>query len=135
MTDQITVDDVSYDIFPLTGRQGLQWPYRLAKYMKGFIPAEGGSLDLTKALTSFFEECSEENFIQFAEGMLDTTHRNGQSMKGKYVVDFKGNPQGLFRLLIEICRFHFSGFFSELESLKSSGLEQSQTGNRVRMAD
>ena len=112
---ELNVDGESYEIFQLTGRQGLTWPYKLAKYMRGFVPQDGANVDLDKAFMAFFQECSESDFVSFAEGMLDTVHFQGKSMKGLYTVKFAGNIAGLFKLLVEICKFHFSGFFSALQ--------------------
>lgn len=132
----LSVDDVTYEIYPLTGRQSLMWPYRIAKYIRGFFPAAGEKFDLKVALEEFFSACPEDKFIEFAEGMLETVHRNGKALKATYTVDFKGNPAGLYRLLIAICRYHFEGFFSELESLRSSGgAETNQETGKVKIRD
>lgn len=128
----LEVDGKSYEVFELTGRQGLMWPYRLAKYMRGFVPSDGDNFDLSSALGQFFNECTEENFISFAEGMLDSVHKNGKSMKGLYTVEFKGDIPGLYRLLIAVCKFHFSGFFSELQSF---GFSKAQAETKQKIAD
>jgi len=133
---EIVSNDVTYEIFPLVGRQGLLWPYRLTKYMRGFIPADGLAMDVSQAIGRFFEECNETDFVNFCEGMLDTVHRNGKNMKVLYVNDFKGDMPGLYKLLIEICKFHFSGFFSELQNLGfSAQTEQGKNPEKTKIPD
>lgn len=131
----LNINDETFEVFPLTGRQGLVWPYRLAKYMRGFFAGSGGTADFERAFSSFFSECSESEYISFAEGMFETVHFSGKSMKVLYTTKFAGNLTAMYKLLFAVCKFHFEDFFYELQNFGSLKTPEGTSPKVVKIRD
>jgi hypothetical protein len=120
-------------IEPFTGREALSAAYKFGKYTSGAIgkltssaqekPKKGkaqtslfdANIDLEGVFESFFAQCTEQEFMQFAELLLSRVKINNVPTKLESN-HFLGYPERIMELLIKSIKYQFSGFFSGLQS-------------------
>jgi hypothetical protein len=125
-------------IQPLMGRAALSASYRLSKYLAPALGKLAGAsdakttkkkvaslldanVDLEKVAQLFFDNCTEDEFIAFADLLLDKVFINNvrTDVNSNH---FIGYPERIFELLIKSVKYQFTGFFSAFKG-KLNGLQ------------
>lgn len=120
-----TVGDSTYGVGLLTGRKALSLSYRLAKYIgPSLAPLAGAQMgagfkasDFESAVSAFFANCPENEFLDFANEMFKTLQIDNKNGEQVWQTHFMGKPAEMYKVLMETVKVHFADFLSEFPDL------------------
>jgi len=122
------IGEDKYTVFFFLGRQALTMAYRVSKYFSSALAeigeimlagAQGGEkkdIDLRRCFTAFYESCSEDEFLEYADAIFEKIEINGKPGKHNWQAHFQGKPKAMLEAIYQATRIQFSDFFSDLFS-------------------
>lgn len=99
------IGDEIYAINPIMGRKGISIILRLSKILGPLLGKEDG-------FEKLFSHMDESSVLSLIEELLSYSTKKGKSIDLN--MDFSGNYDELFELIIEIIKFNFGDFFSKI---------------------
>lgn len=116
-TEKFSHKGSQYEVHFLLGREALSMAYRLGRYIGpsiGKLAGGQGGAEFADAVKSFFDNCSESDFNDFAQTIFKNLQIDNKPGEHHWQMHFHGKPGELFQVLVKAVKIQFADFFQEL---------------------